>query len=78
MAGEDVQDELGAVKDATGESGLEVAQLGGSEVVVKEDEVSLGGGGDAGDLLDLALADERGRVGTLAALHDFGNDRGAG
>ncbi len=78
VAGKDVEDELGAVEHAAGQGGLEVAQLGGREVVVEEHQVGLGGGGDPGDLFDLAGADERGGIGTGAALHDLRGDFGAG
>ena len=72
VAGKDVENQLRAVEHAAGQGGLKVAQLGGREIVVEEDQIGLGGGGDAGDLLHFAGADERGRIGPGAALHQLG------
>ena len=77
MTGKDIEDELGAVEDAAGESGLEVAELGGREVVIEENEIGFGGSRDAGDLLNLAGANERGRIGLWPALHNLGGDLAA-
>ena len=78
MAGEDVEDELGAVEDAARKRGLKVAQLRGRQVVIEEDQVGIGGCGDAGDLLHLACADQRGWIRPGATLHEFGSDFAAG
>jgi len=78
MAGEDVEDKLGAIENAARQGSFEVAQLRGREIVVEEDKVGVGGGGDAGDLFDLAGTDERGRFGLGAALQEFGSDLAAG
>ncbi len=72
VAGKDVEDQLRAIEHAARQSGLKVAQLRGREVVIEENQVGLRGSGDAGDLLDLAGADERGGIGPRAALQDFG------
>ena len=78
VAGKNVEDELRAIEDAARQSGLKVAQLRGRQVVIEEDEVGVGGSGDAGDLLDFAGADERGGIGARAALHELGGDLAAG
>ena len=78
MAGKDVEDELRAVEHAARQSGFEVAQLRGREVVIEENEIGLRGSGDAGDLLNFAGADERGGIGTRAALQKFGGNLAAG
>ena len=54
VAGKNVEDELGAVEHAARQRGLEVAKLCGRKVVIEEDQVGLGGGGYAGNLLNLA------------------------
>jgi hypothetical protein len=78
VAGEDVEDELGAVEDATGQRGFEVAQLRGRKVVIEENEIGVGGGDDGCDLLDFAGADECGGIGARAALNEFGSDLATG
>jgi hypothetical protein len=78
VAGEDVKDELGAVDDVAGETGFDVAELRGRQVVVEEDERGVGGGDDRNDLFELALADEAGGIGLLAALDESGGDGGTG
>ncbi len=78
VAGKDVQNQLRAVQHPAGQRGLKVAQLGGRQVVVEEHQVGLGGGGDSGDLLHLAGADQRGRIGPGAALHQLGGHHAAG
>ncbi len=45
--------------------------------MIEEDEVSVGGGGDGGDLLDFAGADEGGGIGARAALDELGGDLAA-
>jgi hypothetical protein len=78
MSGKDVEDELGAVEDATEQGSLEVAQLRGRKVVIEENEIGVGGGGDGGDLLDFAGADERSGIGARAALNEFGSNLATG
>jgi len=78
VAGEDVEDQLGSVEDAAGKRGLEIAQLGGREVVVEENQIGLDGRGQGSDLLDLAGTDESGRIGTGTALEQLGGDLGSG
>ena len=77
VAGEDVQDELGPVENCAGQLALQIAQLCGGQVMVEEDQVGVVGGGDAGDLLHLAGADERGGVGAALALQHLGDDGGS-
>src|SRR5207249_6334975 len=64
--GEDVEDELGAVERLAADPALEVALLGGRQLLVEEQEVDVLGLGGARDLFDLAAADERGGVPSLA------------
>ena len=78
MAGEDVENELGAVDDAAGQPGFEVAQLRWRQVVVEEDQVGTGGGDGCLDLIDLALADEGGGVRPRSALGEDGGNGGSG
>ena len=67
-----------SVEDAAGKRGLEIAQLGGREVVVEENQIGLDGRGQGSDLLDLAGTDESGRIGTGTALEQLGGDLGSG
>jgi hypothetical protein len=53
---------------------LEVADLRGSQIVVHDHGVRLPLAHCRGDLLDLALAEQRGRAGTPDVLHDAGPD----
>jgi hypothetical protein len=78
VTGKDVEDELGAVEDAAGQRGFEVAQLRGRKVVIEENEIGFGGGGDGGDLLDFAGADECGGIGARAALDELGSHLATG
>ena len=78
MAGKNIQDELGAIQNAARERLLKIAQLRGRQVVIEEHQVGFRGRSDAGDLLDLARADQRGRVKPGASLHDLGNYHSTG
>jgi hypothetical protein len=69
VAGKDVEDELSSVENTAGQGSLKVAQLGGREVVVEKNEIGIAGGGNAGDLLNFAGADEGGGVGAGTPLH---------
>ena len=44
----------------------------GRKVVIEENEIGVGGGGDGCDLFDFAGADEGGGIGARAALNEFG------
>ena len=74
VAGEDVEDELRTVDDVAGKPGFDVAQLRGGEVVVEENKRGVGGGHDANNLVEFALADEAGGIGLLAALDEGGGN----
>ena len=82
-AGEDVEDELGAIDDpcgsATGrDSGLDIALLGGSEVVIDDDDIGFEGFGKLADFFDFAFAEKRGGIGMGADLKGFTDDDRAG
>ena len=68
MGGEDVEDHLGAVDDLDVEGSLEVARLGGAQVVVEDDDVGLVSLDQLLQLLDLARADVGGDVDLLPLL----------
>lgn len=46
--------------------------------MVKDEDAGTGHFGGGGDLFDFAAADERGRVGSVAALQNFADDDGSG
>ena len=78
VAGKDVEDQLRSVEHAAGKRRLKVAQLRGRQIVVEEHQVGFGGGCYAGNLFHLAGADQRGRIGPGAALHQLGGNFAAG
>jgi hypothetical protein len=78
VLGEDVEDDGSAVDRRPPEELLEVAMLGRAQLVVEDDGVGIEAAAQRGDLLRLALADEGGRVGRIATLHDTTDDIGAG
>jgi hypothetical protein len=69
VAGKNIQDQLRAVQHAAGQRRLKIAQLRGRKVVVEEHQIGFGGSGYAGNLLHLAGADQRSRIGPGAPLH---------
>jgi hypothetical protein len=75
---EDVQDDLGAVDHLHLELPLEVARLGGPEVVVEDDDVGLLGLGDRLELLDLPRADVGGDVDLVTLLQHTADHTQAG
>lgn len=77
VAGEDVEDELRAIEDAARQSGLEIAQLRGRQVVIEENEIGVGGRGDAGDFFNLPGSNERCRIEAVAALQNLSDHRTA-
>src|SRR6266568_6467980 len=68
VAGKDIKNELGAIDDAAVELAFEIAKLGRGEFVVEDQDASIGHFGGGGDLFNFAAPDERGRIGTVAAL----------
>jgi hypothetical protein len=78
VASKDVEDELGAVENAAGQSGLEVAQLRGRKVVIEENEIGLRRSGDSSDLFNFAGTNECSGVWSRAALNKFGSDLASG
>jgi hypothetical protein len=57
---------------------FEVPELGGAEVVVEKNKRGLGRRRNCGDLLHLAFAYQRGRIGPWPSLHHFGDNFGPG
>src|SRR5439155_7238287 len=66
--GEDVEDQLGAVDHLAVERLLEVAHLRRRQIVVEDHEIGVPLRRERLELLDLALADERGRMHPAPAL----------
>ena len=67
-AGEDVEDQFGAVEDLQPDGLFQVAGLAGAQIVVEDHQVGVFGGGQRGELLDLAVAQIGGGIGGIAAL----------
>src|SRR3954471_21073555 len=78
VAGEDVEDDRGAVDDRDPELLLEVAALARRELVVDRDQVRIGALGLLLDLVELARAEVRVRVRRLTVLHRLADRRDAG
>ena len=68
VLGEDVEDERDAIDDVDREQLLEIALLGGRQLVVEDDDVDVERFRDGPQLLRLALADVGGGVGRAPAL----------
>jgi hypothetical protein len=75
---EDVEDEAGAVEHALADQPLEVALLGGRQLVVDEHEIRGFRAGAGADFLRLAAADEIARLGCPAIARDGRDGNGAG
>ncbi len=78
VAGEDVQNELGAIDHAAFQPRFEVAHLRGRQVVIEEHQVGAARGDHAVDLVDFACTHECGGVRAGAALDQGGGDFGSG
>ncbi len=77
-AGEDVENQLGAIEDLQADRLLEIASLGRGEIVVEDDDVGFGGRGEALQLFDLATAEIGGHVGGFPALGQYTDHMGPG
>ena len=77
-AGEDIEDELGAVDDANADGPFQIALLGGGKVVIKDDDVGLGGFGIFLEFLNLALTEEGSGIGERPDLEELADDCGTG
>ena len=75
---EDVQDELGARHHPAAQAHLQVALLGGREVVVGDEQIRFAGGERRADLIELALPHEPAWMWLLAGAFDatHGGDGG--
>ncbi len=78
MLGEDLEDDLCAVEHANLELELEVALLSRAEVVVADDQIECALELEVAELIQLAHADEVGRVDPGAPLDVGTDDIGAG
>src|SRR4029077_1216635 len=65
---ENVEDELSAVDHSGVDPRLDVALLRSGEIVIEQQQISGDRGGGSGNLIQLSTSDQRGRVGTVAAL----------
>ena len=76
--GEDVKDEFAAVEDLDTDGLLEVARLGGGEIVIEDDDVGVARLDEIGEFLHLAGADVGGELNVVAFLGEFRDYGGAG
>jgi hypothetical protein len=77
VLGEDVQDQLGAIDDASLESVLEGALLRRAQLLVDEEHFRLRASVSLLELGELPLADERARIGARAMLDELAHWRDA-
>ncbi len=77
-AGEDVEDEFGAVEDFSADDLFDVGDLPGREVVIEDDEAGVGLLAEVAEFLDLARAHVGSRIGAWSFLDDLGDSGGAG
>ena len=77
-AREYIEDELGAVDDFDLNGSLEIALLGGRDLMVHNQHVGLVSLGQVFQLRNLAVPEQSGRVEDRPDLKHLGDDRGAG
>ena len=78
MTGKNIQDQLRAIHHPAGQRVFQVAQLGRGQVVIEENYISVGGSGNACQLLHLAAANQRRRIGLRSALDNLRRNLGPG
>jgi hypothetical protein len=71
---EDVQDELGAINNATVRPALQIALLHGRELAVKDNQGRLACGGFGADLLQLASSNDARGINSVAHLKNAAGD----
>ena len=74
MPRKNVENKLCAVDYPALDDPLDIALLRRSEIVIEQQHIGIHGCSCAGDLLELASADQRGRIRTIPSLQDFSND----
>src|SRR5581483_949104 len=74
MGGENVEDQLRSINNANMGEFLDVPLLRCGQVVIEQQYVSGSGRGGRGNFLQLSLANEGGRIRTVAALQDLSGD----
>ena len=75
---EDIQDELRPVDDLGGQRLFEIALLGGTEVLIEDDDVGVAAFYGGSEFVHLAAADQCGGFRSGARLHDALDDERAG
>jgi len=73
-----VENELGAIEDASVHDALDIALLRRREIVIEENQVGGNRCGRARNFFQLALADERCGIGAVTMLHEFAGNFGSG
>ena len=79
MQREDIEDERGAVDDfdVLADGFFKIGLLGGTQLVVEDDEIGGKGPGELSDFLGFARSDERPRIGRIELLGSDGDGIGA-
>jgi hypothetical protein len=77
-AGEDVENQLGAIHNLGRQAPLQIAKLSGGQFVIKDHGIDVLGVDIRSDFLDLAAADQGGGIDCRAALHQPAHNLRAG
>ncbi len=77
-AGKDVENQLGAIEHLDADRLLQIACLAGSQIVIEDHHVGIGGGGQSLQLFDFAAAKISGHVGRFALLGQRADHAGPG
>ena len=78
VARKNVEDELRAIDHAPLNDLFDIALLGWAEIVIEQKNIGIHGGGGAGDLFQLACADQGRRIRPVAPLQDLADNFGPG
>ena len=76
--GEDIEDEGRPIQDLAVEDFLQVAALGGSQFIIKNDRVDVGPVAEFGEFIGFAFADESAGAGSSQLLKTIADDLGSG
>ena len=71
MLGKNIEDQLRSIDHSPLNNLFDIALLGRAEIVIEEQDIGVDRSGGSSNFLELASADQRCGIGTIAALQDF-------